>query len=84
MQTVTFKVAIPKDRRISLDLPIDIAPGPAEILVVVQPQTQTVTQGALTIADLGWSPAKAATTRGRLASFVEDWDDPRLDIYNEL
>ena len=84
MQTITFKVAIPKDRRISLDLPADVAPGPAEILVVVRPQTQTVAHSQLTIADLGWSPTKAAAVRAKLASFIEDWDDPRLDVYNEL
>ncbi len=84
MQTITFQVAIPKDRRISLDLPVDIAPGPAEILVVVQPQTQAAVPGRLTIADLGWSPTKAAAVRAKLASFIEDWDDPRLDVYNGL
>ena len=84
MQAITFRVSIPKDRRISLDLPVDIAPGPAEILVIIQPQTKTLVPGQLTIADLGWSPIKAAAVRAKLASFVEDWDDPRLDVYNEL
>jgi hypothetical protein len=68
----------------SLDLPVDIAPGPAEILVIIQPQTKTLVPSQLTVADLGRYPIKAATVRAKLASFVKDWDDPRLDVYNEL
>lgn len=84
MQPLTFKIAIPEDRRISLELPPDIAPGPAEILVVVQPQNDTSISDQFTIADVGWSPTKAAAIRATLASFVDDWDDPRMDIYNAL
>ncbi len=82
MQTVSFQVAIPQDRHINLDLPLEIAPGPADILIVVQPRALSVSQ--LSIADLGWTPTKAAVIREQLASFVEDWDDPRMDVYNEL
>ena len=84
MQTVTFQVAIPNDRRISLDLPVDIEPGPAEIVVMVRPQARDGVQSQLTIADLGWTTNKAAAVQAKLASFVEDWDGPRLDVYNEL
>jgi len=82
MQTVSYQVAIPQDRRINLDLPLEIAPGPADLLVVVQPRALSTSQ--LSIADLGWTPIKAAVIREQLASFVEDWDDPRMDVYNEL
>lgn len=83
MQTQTFKIAIPEDRQISLDLPEDVPPGPAEILVVVQ--HQTVAESALpTIADLGWSQEEAAAIRTKLATFTEDWDDPRMDASNDL
>ncbi len=47
-------------------------------------QPQVASSRPLTIDDLGWSPAKAAVVREQLASFVEDWDDPRLDVYNAL
>jgi hypothetical protein len=79
MQTLNLKIAIPHDHWISLELPKEIPPGPAEILVIIQPQASP-----LTIADLGWSPEKAAAVRAQLASFVEDWDDPRMDVYNGL
>ena len=80
MQTIALTVSIPPDRRLALELPRSISPGPAEILVVVQPQPSS----QLTIADLGWSPEKAAAVRAELASFAQDWDDPRMDVYNEL
>ncbi len=64
MQTVSFQVAIPQDRHINLDLPLEIAPGPADILIVVQPRALSVSQ--LSIADLGWTPTKAAVIREQL------------------
>ncbi len=84
MQTITFYIQIPSTRTIHLDLPASIPPGPAKLLLVVQPESGLAEQKALTIEDLGWTEAKAAEVRGQLASFIEDWDDPRMDIYNDL
>jgi hypothetical protein len=86
MQAISLRTSIPKNRRLRLTLPPEITPGPAEILVVIQPtvQPQMASSRPLTIDDLGWSQAKAAVVREQLASFVEDWDDPRLDVYNVL
>ncbi len=83
MQTITLKVAIPENRRISVVLPDSVSPGPAEIVVIVQPQNASQEKSILSIDDLGWSREKAAGVRSKLASFIEDWDDPRMDIYNE-
>ncbi len=47
-------------------------------------QPQVASPRPLTIDDLGWSQEKAAVIREQLAPFVEDWDDPRLDVYNAL
>ena len=47
-------------------------------------QRNCVTSGALTIASLGWSREKAAAVRASLASFASGWDDPDMDIYDEL
>lgn len=38
----------------------------------------------LTISDLGWTRDQALAIRGQLASFAEDWDDPAMDVYDEL
>ena len=84
MQAITFRVQIPSTRTLTFDLPATIPLGPAEVLLVVQPQSSPFRASSLTIDDLGWTEAKAAEVRGRLASFVEDWDDPRMDIYNDL
>jgi hypothetical protein len=37
----------------------------------------------LTIADLGWTEKDAARIRAQLSSFAEDWDDTKMDVYNE-
>ncbi len=37
----------------------------------------------LTTSDLGWSRERAREVRARLATFAVDWDDPRMDVYNE-
>lgn len=91
MQAITFRVQIPSTRSLTFDLPATIPPGPAEVLLVVQPESSEGSSGAspspsssLTIDDLGWTEAKAAEVRTHLASFVEDWDDPRMDIYNDF
>jgi|YNPBryBLVA2012_1023415.scaffolds.fasta_scaffold54204_1 hypothetical protein len=84
MQAITYKIAIPEERRISLDLPEEIVPGPAEILVIIQPQPKAPLASKLTISDLGWTQERAAAIRSQLASFTQDWDDPRMDVYNEL
>jgi len=42
-----------------------------------------LTKKKLTIRDLGWTRERAREVRAELASFAADWDDPRMDIYNE-
>lgn len=41
-------------------------------------------KSTLTIHDLGWTPEKAFAVRNQLAAFAEDWDDPAMDVYNDL
>lgn len=31
----------------------------------------------------GWTPAMIAEARRRVASFLDDWEDPRMDVYDE-
>lgn len=38
----------------------------------------------LTIHDLGWTKEQAAEVRALFACIAEDWDDPEMDIYNDL
>jgi hypothetical protein len=38
----------------------------------------------ITIADLGWTREQAIAIRGLYGSIAEDWDDPAMDIYDEL
>lgn len=38
----------------------------------------------LRIMDLGWNREKAGRVRARLSAFEEAWDDPAMDVYNDL
>jgi len=35
------------------------------------------------IEELGWTKEMALEARRRLASFVDDWEDPSMDVYDE-
>jgi hypothetical protein len=54
MKTVTCKVVIPTDRQLHLTIPEEIPSGPAEIVLVIVPETPSA-QG-LTAGDLLRSP----------------------------
>ena len=54
MKTVTCKAVIPPNRQLHLTIPAEIPPGPAEIVLVIAPDTPAV-QG-LTAGDLLRSP----------------------------
>lgn len=38
----------------------------------------------LTITDLGWTREQAAVVRGLFSAIAEDWDDPAMDVYDDL
>jgi hypothetical protein len=50
----------------------------ARVVITFLPNAQSVH-----LADRGISPEQAADLRARLASFVQDWDRPEMDIYDE-
>ena len=35
------------------------------------------------IEKLGWTPDMAAKSRLQVASLLEEWEDPRMDVYDE-
>jgi hypothetical protein len=35
------------------------------------------------ISELGMTRAEARELRARLASFAREWDDPRMDVYDD-
>lgn len=41
MRTITSKVVIPEDRELHLLIPEDVPPGPAEIVLVIVPATES-------------------------------------------
>lgn len=36
------------------------------------------------LRDLGWSPEEIELTRAKLARVEEDWNDPAMDVYDDL
>lgn len=38
----------------------------------------------LTIDDLGWTREQAAIIRGLFGAIADDWDDPSMDVYDDL
>ena len=54
MKTVTCKVMIGSDRQLHISVPEDLPPGPAEVVVVIVPET--VPAEGMTAGDLLRSP----------------------------
>lgn len=54
MKTVTCKVVIPANRQLHITIPEEIPPGPAEVVLVIVPETPSAR--GLTAGDLLRSP----------------------------
>jgi hypothetical protein len=79
MKTVTVRTTIGVDRKLTIALPEDVTPGPAEVVVVVNPVVP-----AVDLAARGWTEEEAAETRARLKSFESDWEAPGMDAYDAI
>ncbi len=42
-----------------------------------------LTSGAIDLASQGIDKAQAADLRARLSTFIEEWDSPEMDIYDD-
>ncbi len=52
-----------------------------------QPETRVIVtflcgSEAVELAERGIDPQQAADLRGRLSAFVEDWQQPEMDVYD--
>lgn len=47
-------------------------------------ETQLASHKKHFIRDLGWTEEQVAQARYAFASFQEDWDDPAMDVYDDL
>jgi hypothetical protein len=66
-----------RDGKIELSIPV---PPSFEGKVIVT----FLQSGGIDLAELGISEAEAAEIRGRMSSFIEDWERPEMDVYDEL
>lgn len=78
MKTLTVRTTIGADRQLTIPLPDDVSPGPAEVVVIVHPL-----QGE-DLRSRGWTAVEAAETRARLKSFEADWEAPGMEAYDVL
>jgi hypothetical protein len=53
--------------------------GEARVLVTFLPVS-----GPVDLRDRGIDEAQAAELRGRLRSFMEDWNRPEMDVYDQM
>jgi hypothetical protein len=59
---------------------LEVPPQTEESRVLV---TFLPTPPKIDLADRGIGQAEASELRAKLASFVEDWDRPEMDVYDE-
>lgn len=79
MRTLTVQTTIGEDRQLTIPLPEDVAPGPTEVVVILNPIARGVDLTAR-----GWTDAEAADTRARLKSFEGDWEAPGMEAYDAI
>lgn len=59
-----------------IELPLDVRDETQVIVTFLEPHT-------IDLRTRGIDKAHAAELRARLATFVEDWDSPEMDVYND-
>jgi hypothetical protein len=79
MKTLTMRTTIGASRQLTISLPDDVQPGPAEVVVILNPLAE-----GLNLKARGWTEAEAAETRARLKSFEADWEAPGMEAYDAL
>ena len=79
MKTLTIRTTIGADRQLTLPLPEDVQPGPAEVVVILNPLGE-----GLDLKTLGWTEGEAVETRARLRSFETDWEAVGMEAYDAL
>lgn len=85
MEVFKMSVNLSEDRTLTLDLPQNIPLGRAEMMVIVQPLADGRNRhGSIDLAARGITPEQADEMRNRIMSFVEDWEAPGMEVYDEL
>ena len=79
MKTLTIRTTIGDDRQLTIPLPDDVLPGPAEVVVILNPLA-----AGLDLIARGWTEREAAETRARMKSFEADWESPGMEAYDAI
>lgn len=77
MKTLTIRTTIDANRQLTIPLPNDVQPGPAEVVVILNPLAEGVQLKAR-----GWTETEVAGTRARLKSFEADWEAAGMEAYD--
>lgn len=79
MKTLTIRTTIGANRQLTIPLPEDVQPGPAEVVVILNPLAEQ-----LDLKARGWTESEVAETQARLRSFEVDWEAPGMVAYDAL
>jgi hypothetical protein len=89
MEALKLEVTVPKNRKLTLQLPEDVRPGSVEVLILHGKHTQQAStykknptlENEVNLQVLGISEQQATELRAKLGTF-SDWDDAEMDVYN--
>jgi hypothetical protein len=89
MEALKLEVIVPKNRKLTLQLPEDVRPGNVEVLILHGEhtgKTSTHKKGPKLDNDvdlrvLGIDEQQAAELRAKLSTF-SDWDEKEMDVYD--
>jgi hypothetical protein len=89
MEALKLEVTVPKNRKLTLQLPENIHPGNVEVLILHDKHSQKTkpskkvqkSSKEISLQTLGISEQQATELRAKLSAF-SDWDDAEMDVYN--
>ncbi len=79
MKTLTIRTTIGANRQLTIPLPEDVQPGPAEVVVILNPLAEQ-----FDLIARGWTESEVTETQARLRSFEVDWEAPGMEAYDAL
>ncbi|PKB79607.1 MAG: hypothetical protein BZY88_12370 [SAR202 cluster bacterium Io17-Chloro-G9] len=62
---------------------IDLAEAPADVLDETRVIVTFLGADSIDLATHGIDETRAADLRGRLAAFIEEWESPEMDLYDD-
>jgi uncharacterized protein YjbK len=89
MEAIKLEVTVPKNRKLTLQLPEGVSPGNVEVLILHGEHSQKTIKSKriqksskeISLQALGIDEQQATELRAKLSTF-SDWDEKEMDIYD--